>query len=43
MKVHYIGYSEDFDEWKNEEELENFEDQNDETTAVSPYQPFSII
>ena len=43
VKIHYVGYSEDHDEWRNEEELESLgEGQNEKTTAGSPYQPFSI-
>ena len=46
VKIHYVGYSEDYDEWRKEEELESLEGQSegqsDDDSAGSPYQPFSI-
>ena len=39
VKIHYVGYSSELDEWRYEEELESLEE---ESTIVSPYQPFSV-
>jgi len=37
-KVHYIGYSVEYDEWKKEEELEEF---NEDHLESSPYDSVS--
>ena len=45
VKVHYVGYSSNHDEWKNQEEVETVND-IDETETVdyhaTAYQPFSL-
>lgn len=44
VKIHFVGYSEEYDEWRDEDELENIEaeDQSQDPDPVTPYQPFSI-
>ena len=49
VKVHYVGYSSDFDEWKKEDELECLPDEEEEAShtttaaAIEPYQPYSLF
>jgi len=51
--VHYIGYGNEFDEWKDECDIENILDESNENDATEPseliaegvsmcYQPFSL-
>ena len=42
VKIHYVGFSSDWDEWRYEEELESQDDSDHCTTSVEPYQPYSI-
>lgn len=46
VKVHYIGYSEDYDEWKDAEDIEDIEDVTDDESpdqlASSVYAPYSL-
>lgn len=41
VKIHFVGYSEDYDEWREEEDLESLEDDQCLEPAT-PYQPFSV-
>ena len=40
VKVHYIGYSSSYDEWKDEDEL--VEEEGEPSTSMATYQPFSL-
>ena len=45
VKIHYVGYSSDLDEWRDEEELDSLEKEGYEevqSTTASPYQPYTI-
>ena len=43
VKVHYIGYSKKYDEWKNKDELVSLEkDNSDITPQPSTWQPYSL-
>ena len=45
VKIHYVGYSSDFDEWRDEQELESLEEEGYEEvqpTTASSYQPYTI-
>ncbi len=49
VKIHYVGYSSEWDEWRYEGELESLNEENADTSPyqqgssiISPYQPYSI-
>ena len=44
VRIHYVGYSSSYDEWREMEELETLEPEADdeETDIVTPYQPYSL-
>ena len=42
VKLHYVRYSSDWDEWRYEEELESQEETDLCTSSVKPYQSYSV-
>ena len=42
VKVHYVGFSEDHDEWREENELEALGEEEDEGTSMACYKSLSI-